>query len=207
MRVNLQKQAMAKIKTRDLILEIALILLNDKGERPVTAVELANEMNISPGNLYYHFKGKEEIVEALYAQFHASLVLVMENISSTSHINAKSMLVYLGLIWDIFDKYRFISQDAINICAQYPNIKPQMGKALTKLHAQILSLLDKMATLERLETIDNSANLLADNLLNTLLHGYIRNDLLLETSNEGSIKELVLNRLHLQLLPFIDEHE
>ena len=59
-------QRMAKMSTRDLILEVALVLLNERGESIVTSVDLANEMNISPGNLYYHFKGKEQVVEELY---------------------------------------------------------------------------------------------------------------------------------------------
>jgi len=54
---------MAKINTRDLILDVALVLFNERGEGVVTSVDLAHEMNISPGNLYYHFKGKEEVVE------------------------------------------------------------------------------------------------------------------------------------------------
>ena len=52
---------MAKMSTRDLILDVALVLLNERGESSVTSVDLANEMNISPGNLYYHFKGKEPV--------------------------------------------------------------------------------------------------------------------------------------------------
>ena len=50
------------MKTRDRILECALQLFNHKGEPNVSTMEVANEMGISPGNLYYHFHGKEPLV-------------------------------------------------------------------------------------------------------------------------------------------------
>ncbi|WP_309676508.1 TetR/AcrR family transcriptional regulator, partial [Pseudomonas sp.] len=50
------------MKTRDRILECALQLFNQKGEPNVSTMEVANEMGISPGNLYYHFHGKEPLI-------------------------------------------------------------------------------------------------------------------------------------------------
>ena len=43
----------------------ALNLFNAEGEAKQTAVDIANALDMSPGNLYYHFKGKEPIIEAL----------------------------------------------------------------------------------------------------------------------------------------------
>ena len=66
------------MKTRDRILECALHLFNQKGEPNVSTMEVANEMGISPGNLYYHFHGKEPLILGLFERFQAELAPLLD---------------------------------------------------------------------------------------------------------------------------------
>ncbi len=56
------------MKTRERILATALQLFNQSGTAPVSTNHIADALGISPGNLYYHFRNKEEIIRALFEQ-------------------------------------------------------------------------------------------------------------------------------------------
>ena len=52
--------------TRERILDVALALFNDAGTAPISTNHIAAAAEISPGNLYYHFRNKEQIVQSLF---------------------------------------------------------------------------------------------------------------------------------------------
>lgn len=68
----------ARIKTRDRILLAARALFNAEGYGALSALDIAHALEISPGHLYYHFKGKAEIATALLDGFEAELALVLD---------------------------------------------------------------------------------------------------------------------------------
>ena len=53
---------------RTRILDTALQLFNERGTAVVSTNHIAAAASISPGNLYYHFRNKDEIVRALFEQ-------------------------------------------------------------------------------------------------------------------------------------------
>ncbi len=57
-----------RIKTRDRILLTAISLFNEHTASAISTNHIAAEMNISPGNLYYYFKNKEEIIREIFGQ-------------------------------------------------------------------------------------------------------------------------------------------
>jgi AcrR family transcriptional regulator len=56
------------MNTREKIIETAIRLFNERGTKAVTTNHIAAAAGISPGNLYYHFRNKEEIIRAIFRQ-------------------------------------------------------------------------------------------------------------------------------------------
>ena len=56
---------------QNLILDAALNLFNERGTAKVTTNHIAEALGMSPGNLYYHFRNKAEIVRGLFARIAA----------------------------------------------------------------------------------------------------------------------------------------
>jgi len=192
---------MAKMRTRDLILEVALVLLNERGESIVTSVDLANEMNISPGNLYYHFKGKEQVVEELYAQFHARVLIALQEITSQARGDTKETLAGLTVVSDILQQFKFISQDIRGMHERYPSLRASFSKLLSLLHQTLVGLVKLVMDKSNVAESGNASRLLAGNLLYTLINfgGY---DALIQMDGEAPAIE---EHLYLHFLPFLDE--
>jgi len=188
------------MSTRELILEVALVLLNERGESIVTSVDLANEMNISPGNLYYHFKGKEQVVEELYAQFHARLLLTLQEVTKQANGDSKETLAGLCVISDVLQQFKFFSQDLRGIHERYPNLRSSLSKLISLFEQTLVALIKLVMDRSKVADSSNAARLLAANIMYTLLNfgGY---DSLLEGQvSSTSIEE----HLYLHFLPFID---
>lgn len=59
------------MKTRDKIINSAILLFNEQGTKAVSTNHIATDIDISPGNLYYHFRNKEDIIRAIFEQMDA----------------------------------------------------------------------------------------------------------------------------------------
>ena len=60
------------MSTREKILDAALTLFNNEGTAAVSTNHIAEAASISPGNLYYHFRNKEEIIRELFERLSAA---------------------------------------------------------------------------------------------------------------------------------------
>ncbi len=101
-------------KTKDRILQISLQLFNERGERSVTTNHIAAELGISPGNLYYHFRNKQEIIKELAQQYQTE-TLEMLALPTDRPLNANDKIRYFQVLSNQLWAYRFIHRDVYHI--------------------------------------------------------------------------------------------
>jgi len=97
------------LQTRARVLQSALDLFNERGSAAVTTHHVAEKAGISPGNLYYHFKNKEEIIREL---FHQIEVYDEKYWSQKGPMNPEgSFLKFLDFFFGSVWKYRFFFKE------------------------------------------------------------------------------------------------
>lgn len=122
------------MKTRDRILVTTLALFNEEGEADTTTIDIANELNISPGNLYYHFKGKDQIIEELFQQYELSLgstlLAPIEKPLSADQDDVEANWYFLYVVIEEMYQYRFLYHNLDNLLQRYPDIKRRFKRLL-----------------------------------------------------------------------------
>lgn len=98
------------MKTRDRILKASLQLFNEQGERNVTTNHIAAELGISPGNLYYHFRNKTDIIYSLFVNYRA-LVDRYLRVPRDRALTVEDQMFYLESVFEGLWHYRFFHRD------------------------------------------------------------------------------------------------
>ncbi len=128
-------------KTKDKILVTALELFNTQGMAKVTLRTIASKMEISQGNLNYHFKKREDIVEALYFQIVESINGVIAN-SMQSKNHLESVFSTSKAIMLTFYKYQFFLLDFVLIMREHKKIKAHYVKLIEQRELEFLNIID-----------------------------------------------------------------
>ena len=126
-------------KTKEIILDTSLELLNLLGLSKVTLRTIANKMEISQGNLNYHFKKREDIIEALYFQLVNNIDNSMSGFQESK--NSFQLLVYISqTIMSNFFEYRFFLLDFVQIMRENEKVKAHYSELSTHREQQFLML-------------------------------------------------------------------
>jgi len=126
---------MAGKKTRTRILVASLLLFNEHGEPNTTTNEIADEVDISPGNLHYHFRKKSELVEALLAEFQVDARRVLQPPDDDTVID--DFWVFVHLLLETLAAYRFLVRDLETLVATYPKV----GRTFTHFAKGLLAVM------------------------------------------------------------------
>ncbi|MBL4610523.1 MAG: TetR/AcrR family transcriptional regulator [Pseudomonadaceae bacterium] len=189
------------MKTRDRILLCALELFNEHGEPNVTTLDIANELDISPGNLYYHFRGKEALLEDLLADFMAKTYDLLHLEAQIETLEAEDYWLFLHLLFEAIVADRFLFQDLSNLMGRYPFIAKSMRQWIEALRKILRTLLLALREQERLCCDDRALERLLDALCQTVLFWL---DYQRISQGEGDQPTEAVQQVLGLLLPYLD---
>jgi AcrR family transcriptional regulator len=155
----------AGAETRDTperILDAALALFNADGAHAVSTRHIAARLDISPGNLYYHFGNKEEIVLRLYERIEQALdtILAPERGAPRSF---DDVLVYVDQIFVHLWNYRFFYRELNSLLRDVPGLKERYRVLAERVHRNSRAVFAAMVEAGWMDATDEELDLLATN--------------------------------------------
>jgi len=116
-------------RTAERVLETTLSLFNRFGELNVTTTLIASQMGISPGNLYYHFPTKEELINVLYEHFETRFEDLLNSPTPSNLEEAKT--IFFALVKQIWD-YRFLFRDLSHFLSKNRHLELEFPKLIRR---------------------------------------------------------------------------
>ncbi len=104
--------------TRQRIKDAALSLFNAEGEPNITTNRIADALEISPGNLHYHFRTKAQLTAALFSDFERRMLEILAAPEERS-ADIEDIWLLLHLAFEAIGDYRFIYRDLSDLCARH----------------------------------------------------------------------------------------
>lgn len=192
-------------KTRDKILITARSLFNQHGVSNVTIRQIALEMGISSGNLNYHFKKREEIIEAIYfemvAVFDERVETLNEELFTLPYVHAEMKKSMSRMV-----AYKFIWIDLYHLLRTFPKINKHFIAVWHKRKGGSLLLFQRLTEdgLMRAEKFPGEYEQLAIRMIN-LSDGWLNATVLYGKEVTEKVVEENLSLLFGLLFPYLTE--
>ncbi len=99
------------MKTKEKVLLTSIELFNRSGVAPMTTNHIAKAMAISPGNLYFHYENKEQILRELFMRMNKETYQIWKPRRS----NQKPMLQFVEENFELYWKFRFFHREMYSL--------------------------------------------------------------------------------------------
>ncbi|WP_111496329.1 MULTISPECIES: TetR/AcrR family transcriptional regulator [Marinobacter] len=174
-----------KVKTRDRILDTSLTLFNVVGEPNVTTLLISDELDISPGNLYYHFKSKGDIVGELFGHYEEAMLDLLD-VPGDVVVSLEQLAIFLHLTFEAIARYRFLYQDLVNVLSRYDSLQKRFRRILQGKRQAFRTLCNSLRQQELMGISDAELEGLCEQLTLTLSY-WVSYELLSHLDDKDSV--------------------
>lgn len=117
-------------RTAERILEVTLDLFNRFGEPNVSTTLISAELGISPGNLYYHYPAKDELINALFGQYERQLGELLGAADNVRHV--EDAWLFLHMLFELVWQYRFLYRDLNDLLSKNRTLETHFQTVLER---------------------------------------------------------------------------
>ena len=129
-------------RTAQRILEVTLELFNRFGEPNVSTTLISAELGISPGNLYYHYPAKDELINALFNQFEEGLTTLLN--ASDNVRDVEDAWFFMHSLFELIWNYRFLYRDLNDLLSKNRRLETHFQAVLKNKTRSIKAMLESM---------------------------------------------------------------
>ena len=202
-----RSEKMARRDTKELVLQTSLTLFNEYGEPNVTTNHIADEADISPGNLYYHFRSKNDIVIELFKRFLVRFQPLIE-IPPDILLEPEELWFQLHLSFELKGEYRFIYRNLADLFARVPDFERAMRALLRRERDAALNSISGLEQAGVMRIDPQQKQMLSDSILLCLTYWIPYAELTEPGGLDDSRAQVVaIARVMLMLTPFLRQPE
>jgi AcrR family transcriptional regulator len=164
-------------RTAQRIAEVTLELFNRFGEPNVSTTLISAELNISPGNLYYHFPSKDALVNHLFDAYEAAMLGLLDAAADVRDV--EDAWFFLHSLFEQVWNHRFLYRDLNNLLSGNRHLETHFHAVLERKTQAFRHLLESLAAAglmridpDSVETLSASMSVMATYWLS---YEYVRN--------------------------------
>jgi AcrR family transcriptional regulator len=135
-------QAKKPRRTAERILETTLQLYNRFGEPNVSTTLISAELDISPGNLYYHYPAKDELVNSLFDRYERTLAELLGAADNVAGV--EDAWLFFHMLFELIWQYRFLYRDLNDLLSKNRRLETRFQFVLKDKSRAVQSVLGGM---------------------------------------------------------------
>lgn len=126
-------------RTAERILEVTLALFNRFGEPNVSTTLISAELGISPGNLYYHYPAKDELINSLLDRYEKSLNELLASAGDVGDV--EDAWFFMHSLFELIWEHRFLYRDLNDLLSKNRRLETHVKRMLERKTAAVMQLL------------------------------------------------------------------